>query len=364
MQILAVGATYGGVADVFRRVLAELRRTGSTVQELRLPELRAPAWSGIVGAICARRHLRSAEVVHVEFGSNDTAVFWFAMAALLLRRDCVVVAHDYPKVINHPAAGLVSTRSRAGRFVAYRVLSPLLDGSVVTWLVRRSGVIVVFGSEAREGWHSKGARRVHEIAHGADVSADGDTPPPSRGEMVLFAGFMGPSKGVDVLLRAWAMIGCTAGLPLALAGRAYEPWFGETVSPYLIGPNAPRVLGEIDDEEDFQRLIGRAAVVVLPYRYSSPASGILTRAMGAGRPVVVTPVPAMKVIIDGENGAVVPIDDHVALAAALGRLCASPLERDRLGSAARSTARQRFTWDSHVAGLRTAYDLARDRRTC
>jgi glycosyltransferase involved in cell wall biosynthesis len=124
-------------------------------------------------------------------------------------------------------------------------------------------------------------------------------------------------------------------------------------------PNAPRFLGMIAEERDFQRLFASAAVVVMPYRYSSPASGVLVRAMSAGRPVVATPVPAAREVVrDSENGLLVPIDDAGSLARALLHLCHHPEERDRLGAAAAETARLLFSWTTHVDGLEKAYDAA------
>src|SRR5262249_11365323 len=210
----------------------------------------------------------------------------------------------------------------------FRVLCPLLDRVLIDTVVRRARVLVVFGEEAREGWLSRGARLVEVISHGADTP-DGHGLAPSHGESVLFAGFLGPSKGIDTLLEAWAEVSEESSLPLLLAGEPHDPWFFETCARYAALPNPPQVLGPLAEEAEFQQLINRAALVVLPYRFSSPASGVLVRAMSAGRPVLTTPVPAVNgTIRDGENGVVVPIGDASALAGELVRLCESPEERD------------------------------------
>jgi glycosyltransferase involved in cell wall biosynthesis len=354
--ILAAGAVRGGVADVFNRVTAELRERGHAVKVIAVPARRAPAWAGISAALSARRALRKAATVHLEFGSNDTEAFWFALAAVLLRGDCVVVAHDYPELIHAPGAGLVPTATRLGSALAYRVLSPLLDPLLERILLRRAGVVVVFGEAARSGWLAGGARRVEVIRHGGEPATDG-APPPSRGDSVLFAGFLNQGKGIDTLLKAWALIGEGTELPLVLAGEPNDQaWFEETLSRFAGLVNPPRVLGPVPGEGAFQALIGRAAVVVLPYSYSSPASGVLVRAMSAGRAVIATPMPAMRdTVRDGENGLLVPVDDPPALAAAIVRLCGSPAERDRLGAAAAQTASGMFTWSSHVDGLEAIY---------
>jgi glycosyltransferase involved in cell wall biosynthesis len=117
-------------------------------------------------------------------------------------------------------------------------------------------------------------------------------------------------------------------------------------------------------EAAFRELIEGAAVVVLPYRRSSPASGILVRAMHAGRAIVATPVPAVEgVLHDEENALLVPREDAAALAAAIRRLLREPATRDRLGTSAAATAASRFTWSAHAAGLERAYDRAAEAAT-
>ncbi len=354
---MAVGASRGGVADVFRRVIAEVRARGYAVSEVAVGVRPAPAWGGIAAALRSRHRLRSADIVHLEFGSNDTEVFWYALTAVMVRRDCVVVIHDYPTLVNHPAAGLLPRRTRVGRAVAYRVLVPALDRILRRLLLVRAGVIVVFGPEAREGWAAAGVRRVVEVTHGTEMR-DPPLPPPSQGESVLFAGFLGSSKGVDTLLDAWCQIGDEVVLPLVLAGAAEEPWFTRALGDLGRFVRLPRILGPIPDERAFQDLIERAAIVVLPYRSSSPASGVFVRALAAGRAIVATPVPATRALRHGVNGVSVPIDDPGALARAIVELVRSPEERDRLGAAARETARTGFSWQRHLDGLEAAYGAA------
>jgi glycosyltransferase involved in cell wall biosynthesis len=366
-QIVAIGSSRGGVADVFARAVVELRARGHTVEVLTVARDGAPARAGIAAVLRARDALRSADTVHIEFGANDSEVFWAGLAATRLRRDCVVVAHDHPELAHAPGAALVPDRdrSRLRRALAYRLASPLLDPRLDRALLARAGVLVVLGEKAAEERRAAaaGPREIVVIRHGADPPAAG-LAPPSRGESILFAGFIGPSKGVDVLVRAWAELRQDVSLPLVLAGPADPPndvWLDSLTAPLVVdgAPNPPRVLGAVDGEADFAALIGSAAVVVLPYRHSSPASGILVRAMAAGRAIVATPTPAVsEVIRDGENGLVVPAGDPRALAEALRRLADDPALRDRLGAAAAATAAAEFRWEAQVDGLERAYARA------
>jgi glycosyltransferase involved in cell wall biosynthesis len=362
-RILAIGPSRGGVADAFRRSVLELRGRGKDVMVVDLPIGRVPALSAIGRVLAASREIRRAAVIHVEFGSNDTEVFWFGFAAVLIRPDCVVVVHDYPKFAHVPSAALVPASSRWLQGLVHRVISPAIDGLLVRTVMRRSGVLVVFGEEARRAWLEQGASRVEVVRHGGEVLAEEHVVPPSQGETIVLAGFLGPHKGVDTLLNAWQRINAYVDLTLTIGGVAEPPddvWMVELERRSAGLPNPPRFLGRVAEERDFQRLLGRAAIVVLPYRRSSPASGVLVRAMLAGRAVISTPTPAASaVIVDHENGILVPINDAEALADAILSLVRSPQERDRLGAAAARTARELFTWSGHVDGLERAYRAAR-----
>jgi glycosyltransferase involved in cell wall biosynthesis len=147
-----------------------------------------------------------------------------------------------------------------------------------------------------------------------------------------------------------------------IAGGVDPPhaeWLRTLERQFVHLANQPRFLGPILEEEAFQALFDRAAIVVLPYRFSSPASGVLMRAMAAGRPVIATPVrAATAAIVNGENGILVPMDDADALAEALLTLYRAPEERDRLGTSAVRTMAEQFSWQNHVDGLERAYRVA------
>ena len=360
-QILAIGPGQAGVADAFAATVAALRAHGDDVAVQTIDPGSAPGLGGLRAAWRTRRALRAAEVLHVEFGANDAAVVWLALAATWLRGDCVFVAHDHPELAHAPGAALTPAEPRWARSVGHRVLSPLLDGWLTRRLVRRAGVVVGFGDGAAHARLAAGARDVATVPHGPLVTTVAPSPP-SQGDSLLFAGFIGPSKGVDVLLEAWSGLGDALSLPLVLAGAAPPPhdaWLAGLLAG--LGPGrAPRMLGAIDGEAPFQHVIERAAIIALPYRASNPASGVLVRAMSAGRAIVTTAVPATAGLVrDGENGLLVPAGDARALADAIRRLAADPGLRDRLGAAAANTARRAFGADAHVAALHAAYARAR-----
>jgi glycosyltransferase involved in cell wall biosynthesis len=84
-----------------------------------------------------------------------------------------------------------------------------------------------------------------------------------------------------------------------------------------------------------------ADVVVLPYVEQFGSSGILARAMAAGKPVVATRVnPFFEIIQDGINGLLVDVADSAQLSTAIGRLLDSTPFAESLGSKLKNSARK------------------------
>jgi glycosyltransferase involved in cell wall biosynthesis len=351
----------GGVGAYAARTIAELRANGWEVDEVPLSDEGAPMRVALGAATSHRRALSRADVLHVELGCLDLAPFWFA--ALASRgRPLVVVAHDAPRVALAPGSGLIRTGTRWRDVVGHRMLSPALDGVLARRFARQAAVGVVLSERARSNWALDAPRRILVADHGADPPTHG-TCSPSGGRYVLFAGYVGPGKGIDTLLEAWSLIGDRIRLPLVITGTntggaddtRYEDGLRELSSRL---PAPPTWLGFVDDQE-FARLIAEAAVVVAPYRRSNPASGVLVRAMVEGRAIVATRVPAaLDCLEHGVSGLLVEPDDPRGLGEALERVVAEPALRDQLGAAAARRAAARFTWQRYVERLTDAYRVA------
>jgi len=69
--IFAAGASSGGVADVFQRVVEELRGRGHNVAIADLSARQTAAAAAMTALRRSWHDLRSADHVHLEFGSND-----------------------------------------------------------------------------------------------------------------------------------------------------------------------------------------------------------------------------------------------------------------------------------------------------
>jgi glycosyltransferase involved in cell wall biosynthesis len=73
--------------------------------------------------------------------------------------------------------------------------------------------------------------------------------------------------------------------------------------------------------------------------------------MAAGLPIVSTRCGALAdMVADGEEGFLVPVGDHVALADRLGRLADDPELRAAMGARARQRAESEYSIEHTVAG--------------
>ncbi len=357
-SILYVGPARGGVAHVVEGAAAALSARGWDVRHIALGNGRSPRREARRAFRRERGELLARTVVHVEHGSNDVAAFWFALLASRVRADIVTVVHDPPRVVHAPGAGAIASGTRWRDIVAYRLLAPLMDERLRRAYARRIAVAVVTSERARAGWITGSPARTLCLPLAYDTPPAARTP--SRGSHVLFAGYITPHKGLDTLLDAWALVGDSAGLPLAIAGDSGRPDYLHALERRAAQSAGPPVrwLGALGDE-DFGRAIADAAVVVVPYRSSNPASGVVLMAMAAGRAILGTDVPALSDFLARDREAViVPVGDVDALARALATLLADPDLRDRLGAAAAARSARDHSWAAHCEALEGAYALA------
>lgn len=103
--------------------------------------------------------------------------------------------------------------------------------------------------------------------------------------------------------------------------------------------------GEVDllgEREDIKELMALADVVVLPsYREGFPRALIEAAAMG--KPIVATDVPGCReVVVDGQNGLLVPARDCEALKNAIVRMLDDAQMRETYGAASRQRAVRLF----------------------
>jgi glycosyltransferase involved in cell wall biosynthesis len=184
---------------------------------------------------------------------------------------------------------------------------------------------------------------VHELG--------GDIPPREKARsrlgltarnVALFFGHVRPFKGLDIALRAWTKL--QTNVTLVVAGEAW--WDSEQEYRQLARDltNVRFDFRYIPDAE-IAAYFSAADVVLAPYR-TEAQSGVILTAFHFERPVIATRVGGIpEIVVDDENGLLIPPEDPEALARAIDRFFTvsdrGALERGAAASAAK------FSWEDY-----------------
>lgn len=206
-----------------------------------------------------------------------------------------------------------------------------------------------------------GTRGKPFVVHHASKDVAHQYPPSERSDgrvRILFVGRIEVRKGVDVLLdAAYRVLERFPEAELHLIGR-HNPVEGENMS--ILDRHRQSVAGRPDldarirfhgglPDDALRRAYADCDLLVLPSKYESFGL-VLTEAMMFSKPVIgVRSGGPTEIVVDGENGFLVPPDDSDALADAIGRLVASAELRTRFGARGRQIYEQRFTTEIMVA---------------
>jgi glycosyltransferase involved in cell wall biosynthesis len=211
-------------------------------------------------------------------------------------------------------AAMKPWRNRVDRYVAISQFiadasAPLMGGSGT-----RMGVIPPFIPD--------------EAFYAAQAPRPAFVPP--AGDYLMFAGALGPHKGLNVLLEAWS--GIQNRPPLVVAGiRRFD-------TPTSFPPGV--IVAEDLPREEVLRAWGHCLAAVVPSVWPEPFGLVAAEAMAAGKPVVASAVGGLaELVVDGSTGILVPPGDVPALRNALERIVADAPLRARLGAAGRDRAR-------------------------
>jgi glycosyltransferase involved in cell wall biosynthesis len=177
--------------------------------------------------------------------------------------------------------------------------------------------------------------------------------------VVLFFGLLSPSKGLDDLLDAFAIVQKSCNAKLIIAGY---PTKHINMNEML---EKNRKLGIADNVifdmryiplEEIQPLMGLASVVVYPYR-SGTQSGALQVAYTFGKPVIATAVGGLpEAVEDGKSGFIVPPHSPSELSKRIIAFINDLKMADEMGKYARHLSETRFSWQPIAAEIAQVYD--------
>jgi len=194
---------------------------------------------------------------------------------------------------------------------------------------------------------------------------EGEVAPRGAKHRILSVGRLVPRKGVDLVIRALAILG-ESGLTdveLVVAGGSdgtgleHDPEIARlsTLAEELNVRARVRFLGQVS--QDRMPAIMRSADVVVCAPWYEPFGIVPLEAMACGRPVVAATVGGLiDTVVDGVTGIHVPPRDPERIAAALGELLP---DADRLadyGKAGRARVESRYSWARIAADTESVYE--------
>lgn len=168
--------------------------------------------------------------------------------------------------------------------------------------------------------------------------------PASRGgsKVVLYIGWVIPTKGIAELLDAWKIIERNDGWRLILVGPV-DAVYKESLEQH-VASTAVSFAGEMV-HADAMSMLADADILVLP-SHSEGFPNVVLEGMALGKPVLATAVGAIPEMLSEGAGVVVPAKNIQALSENLRSLMDDPDRRQLLGRQARGRAQELYSLDS------------------
>jgi len=179
-----------------------------------------------------------------------------------------------------------------------------------------------------------------------------DPPPAGKGDggYALFAGRLGPEKGVRTLLAAWQL---NPGLPLKVFGSG--PLEEEMRRAVGRGQVLVEFHGYCDRQELFAA-IGGAEFVVVPSECYEGFPMVVLEAMACGTPVVASRIGSLaEVVNDGITGVKFTPGDHQELVVVIAELRRDRKRLAEMRKRCRIHFEQHYTEEQAVAALHDVY---------
>jgi glycosyltransferase involved in cell wall biosynthesis len=208
--------------------------------------------------------------------------------------------------------------------------------------------------QAIEDGRALGAKREFVIPNGIEDHARiamSQSPPSAERKnrpVVLFVGVLREDKGVLVLLEAFRLLRSRGGTAcLQLVGHFSSAEFQRTVIEFLerndLGETV-RLCGILTGDDKWQAF-SKADLFCFPSHFFAESFPVcLVEALSFGLPVVTTRWRGIPdIVVDGENGFLVPIGDALAVADRLERLLADPGLCEAMGRAGRAKFERDYT---------------------
>jgi glycosyltransferase involved in cell wall biosynthesis len=309
----AIEVTVVGVAPGIVERIGALR-PGTRTRVLPRPR-NDHDWRSLTAHTAAIRDA-AADIVHANLASPWSCQYCIA-AATIARRPRVVAVYQL-------AVPPISRRQRLAKRLTAR------------------------GVDRHVGVGERTSREVEALVrlpHGSVLTIHNGVPdesheplaPPTPGPVVGAVGRLEQQKGFDTLIRALSLV---EGAALVLVGDGTERAALEHLARKVGVADRVQWAGWSDDA---RRYLATFDVFALPSRFEGFPLAVLEALLARSAVVAADVGSVSEVVLDGKTGLLVPPEDPIALAGAIGRLLADAGLRRRLGERGRQLVLERFT---------------------
>jgi glycosyltransferase involved in cell wall biosynthesis len=294
---------YGGIETVVDVLCDELVRVGHDVTLFAAPGSRS---SGTVHPLLSHAH---PEAIGDAMYESDHVASAFAAVDQALR-----AGRPFDVVHDHSGFTALAMADRLSTPMVHTLHGPFIEKTTPFYEAHghKAEIVAISRSQRRAAPPALAGVRV--IPNPVDI--DRCWFDDSKDDYLLWMGRMVECKGPHRAIRAAR----AAGRPLVIAGPIQPgqgDFFAAEIEPYL-HPERCRYVGEIGGEVK-QRLISRAAAMLVPIRWDEPFGMVMVEALAGGTPVIAfAEGAAREIVLHGENGFLV--EDELDMARAVERL--------------------------------------------
>lgn len=278
---------------------------------------------------------------------------------------------------NGPAAALAASIRRIPLAISlhgsdiYVANKQRIFGKMARWSFRQACFVTACSPELRDAARQLGATgKTRLMAWGVnpeifcpqtgrqDLGAKFNLP--AKAQIIAAMGRLVPKKGLEVLLRAWALLAPEfPAARLLIGGEGKQQANLMALADKLNIRNAVVFAGQIPWPE-VPSFLAQADIFVLPSQQDHFGNRdglptVLLEAMSCAVPVIASQIGGIPLVVQHQvNGLLVSPGDVHLLARRLRELLQNPVMRKQLGKVARRHVIQAHTWD-HVAQQLSSY---------
>jgi glycosyltransferase involved in cell wall biosynthesis len=377
ISIVSTLHSHCGIAKYTGYLVRALRDSGADVETIAEETWRANTLSYPLN-IFSRIIRSNSQLVHIQheyllFGKGEYGALLIPLLAMLRasHRTVILTLHSVIPM-ESLSANFFEEYTRRKTLVTFKKFGVL---TVTKLLAMLSNRVIVHTQSAREilvREYNVPARKITVIAHPTATRHFYNPRRQSVAKLVLFTGFVKPSKGIDSLIQAIKTV--SVNLPdvqLLVAGEISNHHSASSEYANRLQHLAQKLgvsqIVKLDfryvPENELDEIISSASVVVLPYRDQvCGESGVLWRVASFGKPVIVSDVPKFAgVLEDYETALFFPPGDSTSLAACIKILLTNHGLAERIGANLRNLALGN-TWAA--AAQKTSMVYASESKVC